>query len=95
MQKIQEKHMLQESSFQGSGYIDRRQINQEKSYYISSRPTLNGGRYVYQYVTMNDGTTYELSSYTTATNGIVAHTCKLKNTLQKEVKRLTNNAIDY
>lgn len=95
MQKIQEKHMLQESSSQGSGYINRRQINQERSYYIASRLTVDGGRYVYQYVTMNDGVIYELSSYTTATYGIVTHTCKLKNVLQKEVKRLTKDAIDY
>lgn len=95
MQKIQEKHLLQESNYQGSGYIDRYQINQKRSYYITSRPTVNGGRYVYQYITMNDGATYELASFTTATNGIVAHTCKLKNVLQREVKRLTKNAIDY
>ncbi len=95
MQKIQEKHMLQESNFQGSGYIDTYQINQEKSYYILSRPRVYGGSYAYQYITMNDGTIYELSSMTASTRGIVAHTCKQKDVLQKEVKRLTKNAIDY
>lgn len=95
MQKIQEKHTLQKNNLRGSGYIDIYQINQEKSYYIASRPTVYGGRYVYQYITMNDGTIYELSSFTATTNGIVAHRCKQKDLLQKEVKRLTKNAIDY
>ena len=95
MQKIQEKHMLQQNNLRGSGYIDTHQINQEKSYYIASRPTVYGGRYVYQYITMKDDTVYELASFTATTNGIIAHTCKVKDVLQKEVKRLTKNAIDY
>lgn len=95
MQKIQEKHLLPESKFQGSGYIDTYQINQEKSYYILSRPRVYGGAYAYQFVTMNDGMIYELSSMTASTRGIVARTCRQKDVLQKEVKRLTNNAIYY
>lgn len=95
MQKIQEKHMLLPGKFRMYGYIDHHQINQEKSYYIASRPTVYGGRYVYQYITMNDDTVYELSSFTATTNGIIAHTCKVKDVLQKEVKRLSKDAIDY
>ena len=95
MQKIQEKHMLQENNFRGFGYLDTYQINQEKSYYIQSRPRVYGGSYVYQFVTMNDGTIYELSSMTASTKGIVAHTCKQKDVLPKEVERLTKYAIHY
>ena len=93
--KIKEKHTLQAGKYRAPGYIDKSQVNQEKSYYIASRPRVYGGCYVYQYITMDDGTVYELSSMTASTRGIVAHTCKQRDVLQREVKRLTKNAIDY
>ena len=95
MQKIQEKHLLKETEWRASGYIDQKQIDQKQSYYLESRPRIYGGCYVYQYITMLDGTTYELSSMTSSTRGIVAYNCKGKNILQREIKRLTKNAIDY
>ena len=95
MQKIQEKHSLNTTEWRGSGYIDTKQIDQKQSYYLESRPRSYGGCYVYQYITMLDGTTYELSSLTASTRGIVAYNCKGTNILQREIKRLTKNAIDY
>ena len=95
MQKIQEKHLLHPTEWRGSDYIDTNQIDQKQSYYLASRPSIYGGCYVYQYVTMIDGTVYELSSMTASTRGIVAHNCKGKNILQRELKRLTKNTIGY
>ena len=95
MQKIQEKHLLKETEWRASGYIDQKQVDQKQSYYLESSPRIYGGCYVYQYITMLDGTVYELSSMTAYTRGIVAYNCKGTNILQREVKRLTKNAIDY
>ena len=95
MKKIQEKHLLKATEWRGSGYIDEKQIDQKQSYYLESRHIIYGGCYVYQYITMLDGTTYELSSLTSSTRGIVAYNCKGKNILQREIKRLTKNAIHY
>ena len=95
MQKIQEKHLLNTTEWSGSGYIDMNQIDQKQSYYLKSRPRIYGDCYVYQYITMLDGTTYELVSLTAATRGIVAYNCKGKNILQREIKHLSKNAIDY
>ena len=95
MTKIQEKHLLKATEWRGSGYIDQKQIDQKQSYFLESRPRIYGGCYVYQYITMLDGTVYELSSMTASTRGIVAYNCKGKNILQREIKRLTKNAIDY
>ena len=95
MEKIQEKHLLQATEWCGSGYINQKQIDQNQSYFLESRPRIYGGCYVYQYITMLDGTVYELSSMTAATRGIAAYNCKGKNILQREIKRLTKNAIHY
>ena len=95
MNKIQEKHLLKPAEWRGSGYIDTTQVNQEQSYYLESRPRIYGGCYVYQYITMLDGTVYELSSMTAASRGIIAYNCKGKNILQREVKKLTEKAIQY
>lgn len=93
--KLQEKHLLKATDFRADGYIDKSQVNQQLSYYIESRPRMYGGCYVYQYITMNDGTIYELSSMTASTKGILAYRCRESNVLQKEVKQLTKNAIYY
>lgn len=95
MTKIQEKHLLKPTEWRGGGYIDVSQIDQKLSYYMESRPRIYGGCYVYQYITMLDGTVYELSSMTASTNGILAYNCKGKNILQREIKKLTENAIQY
>ena len=95
MQKIQEKHLLEATEWRGSGYIDQKQVDQKQSYYLESSPRIYGGCYVYQYITMLDGTVYELSSMTSATGGIGAYNCKGENILQSDIKRLTKNAIDY
>ena len=95
MTKIQEKHLLNPTEWRASGYIDTKQIDQKQSYYLESRPRMYGSCYVYQYITMLDGTVYELSSISSATRGIEAHTCKGENILQRDIKRLTKNAIDY
>ena len=95
MKKIQEKHLLKATEWRGSGYIAIKQIDQKRSYYLESRPRSYGGCYVYQYITMLDGTIYELSSMTASTRGIVAYNCKGTNILQREIKRLTKNAIAY
>ena len=95
MKKIQEKHLLNSKEWRGSGYIDNNQIDQKQSYYLESRPRIYAGCYVYQYITMLDGTTYELVSMTASTRGIVAYNCKGTNILQREIKHLTKNAIGY
>lgn len=92
MKKLQEKHLRYSN---GGDYLDKRQVNQELSYYIESKPRTIGGRYVYQYVTMNDGAIYELSSITTSTNGIIPSTCRASGLLQRDIKRMTVNAINY
>ena len=78
--QFNQKHLTE---WRSGGYLDTTQINQEQSYYIQSRPRACGGCYVYQYITMNDGTVYELYSLTTSTKGIVANTCKAKDVLQR------------
>jgi len=93
--QFNQKHLLEATERGSEGYLDTTQINQEQSYYIQSKPTVYGGCYVYQYVTMNDGTVYELYSMTTSTRGIVANTCKAKDVLQREVKQYRDNAIQY
>lgn len=95
MEKIQEKHLREVTETRGHGYIDGAQINQELSYYIESKIYVNGERYLYQFITMTDGTVYELSSVSNTTNGIVANNCKHKNVLKKEIRRLTKDAIPY
>ena len=92
MKQFQEKHLRSTNS---GGYLYKTQVNQAQSYYLESKPRAQGGRYVYQYVTMNDGTVYELSSNTASTNGIIPHTSIGKGLLQREIKRMTSNAIDY
>lgn len=87
---IQEKHLLEATEWRGSGYLDTKQINQKESYYMESKPRNVGGCYVYQYVTMNDGTIYEFSSLTASTRGILAYKCLASNVLQREIKALTN-----
>lgn len=95
MNELQKKHLLKPMELRGCGYIDTQQVNQEQSYYLQSRPRVYGGCYVYQYIVMNDGTVYELSSMTASTRGIVANKNKGKDMLQREIKRLTENAIHY
>ena len=93
--QFDKKHLLEATEWRSGGYLDTAQINQEQSYYIQSRPTIYGSHYVYQYVTMNDGTVYELYSTTASTRGIVANTCKAKDVLQREVKQYKDNSIRY
>lgn len=93
--QFNQKHLLEATEWRDAGYLDTTQINQEQSYYIQSKPRVYGGCYVYQYITMNDGTVYELYSMTASTKGIVANTCKAKNVLQREVKQYRDNAIHY
>ena len=93
--QFNQKHLLKATEERSGEYLDTTQVNQEQSYYIQSRPTIYGSHYVYQYVTMNDGTVYELYSMTASTRGIVANTCKAKDVLQREVKQYRDNAIQY
>ena len=86
LKQINEKHLSPYS--RTTGYIDNNQVNQELSYYMESRPRVYGGCYVYQYITMKDGTVYELSSMTASSRGIVAmlkmyYNVKLKISLVK------------
>lgn len=93
--EFKQEHLLEATEWRGKGYLNTSLIDQENSYYIASRPRAYGGCYVYQYVTMNDGTVYELRSMTAATRGIVARNCYRSNVLQREVKQLTAKAILY
>ena len=95
MTSIDKKHLEVATEWRSDGYINRDLINQEQSYYIESRPRVYGGCYVYQHITMKDGTVYELSSMTASTRGIVAYKCSARNVLQREVKDLTQGAIKY
>lgn len=93
--QFDKKHLLEATAHRGDGYLDVSQVNQQQSYYIQSRPRVYGGCYVYQYVTMNDGTVYELYSMTASTRGIVAYKCLAKDVLQREVKQYRDSAIHY
>lgn len=95
--KLQEKHLEPVTEWRSTGYIDRSQVNQKESWYIESRPRTVGGCYVYQYITMLDGTVYELSSNTASTRGIIANDCHAVGLLQRDVKKHTQKAdvIDY
>lgn len=86
---IQEKHLLEVTEWRGAGYMDSSLVDIDKSYYIQSRPTTYGGRYVYQYIVMKDGTVYELSSHTASTRGIMAYNCHGSNELQRDIKART------
>lgn len=93
--QFDKKHLLEATEYRSDGYLDVSQVNQQQSYYIQSRPRVYGGCYVYQYVTMNDGTIYELYSMTASTRGIVAYKCLAKDVLQREVKQYRDSAIHY
>lgn len=92
MKQYKEKHLRSTNS---GGYLETSQVNQELSYHLKSKPTVNGGKYVYQYVTMNDGEIYELISNTAETKGIIANNCRDTGLLQRTIKRLSINAINY
>lgn len=77
------------------GYIKMTDVDQENSYYISSKLRTNGGRLVYQFITLKDGTVYELNSDTAATKGILADKCLGSNVPVKEVKLLNQDTITY
>lgn len=93
--EFKKEHLREATEWQSEGYLDTSLIDQKNSYYIESRPRVYGGCYVYQYVTMLDGTVYELRSMTAATRGIVANSCYRSNVLQREVKQLSEGAIHY
>lgn len=93
--QFNKKHLLEATEFRNEGYLDVQQVNQRQSYYIQSRPRMYGGCYVYQYVTMKDGTVYELYRMTASTRGIVAYRCRAKDVLQREVKQYRDSAIHY
>ncbi|WAX12642.1 hypothetical protein EC99P1_00050 [Enterococcus phage EC99P1] len=93
--EFKQEHLLEATEWQSGGYLDTSLIDQRNSYRIESRPRVYGGCYVYQYITMLDGTIYELSSMTAATRGIVANSLYRKDVLQREVKQLTAKAINY
>ena len=93
--EFKKEHLREATKWRGEGYLDTSLIDQKNSYHITSRPRVYGGCYVYQYVTMVDGTIYELSSMTASTRGIVAVKCARSNVLQREVKQLSEGAINY
>lgn len=93
--EFKKEHLLEATEWRSDGYLDTSLIDQKNSYYIASRPRAYGGCYVYQYITMLDGTIYELRSITAATRGIVANSCYRSNVLQREVKQLSEGAIQY
>lgn len=93
--EFKKEHLREATEWRSGGYLDTSLIDQKNSYHIASRPRVYGGRYVYQYVTMIDGTIYELRSITAATRGIVARNCYRSNVLQREVKQLSEGAIHY
>lgn len=97
MNKLQEKHLLPQTDQRGSGYLDRSQVNQDLSFYRTSKPNVYGHRLVYQSVTMNDGTRYELLSNTGSTRGIIPNNINDndRNLLQRDIKALAVDAINY
>ena len=94
-QQFKKEHLLEPTEWRSGGYLDTSLIDQSQSYYIESRPRVYGGCYVYQYVTMKDGTVYELYSMTASTRGIVAHNCHARNVLQRDVKQYRDSTIHY
>ncbi|AFQ96260.1 hypothetical protein P70_0071 [Listeria phage P70] len=83
--KLQEKHLK-------NGFINPDMVNQNESYYLQSRPSIYGGSLVYQFITMEDGTIYELESNTASTGGIIARFRFADNVLQREIKRYTKKS---
>lgn len=92
---ILEKHWENVSYSKAPGYIDPNLVNQEASYYMQSKPNLYGYRLIYQYVTMKDGTIYELLSNTGSYRGLLPRNCKAENLLQRDIKEMAKNAIRY
>lgn len=95
--QLQDKHLLPATTTRGTGYLDREQVNQAQSFYRSSKPNAYGYRLVYQVVVMNDGTRYELLSNTGSTKGIIPNSINDndRNLLQRDIKALAVNAINY
>lgn len=93
--EFKKEHLQEATEWRSEGYLDTSLIDQKNSYHIASRPRVCGGCYVYQYVTMLDGTVYKLRSMTASTRGIVARKCYRSNVLQREVKQLSEGAIHY
>ena len=93
--QFKKEHLLEATEWRGNGYLNTNLINQSQSYFIESRPRIYGGCYVYQFITMTDGTIYELFSMTVSTRGIVAYNCHARNVLQRDVKQFRESAIHY
>lgn len=93
--QFKKEHLLEATEWRGNGYLNTNLINQSQSYFIESRPRIYGGCYVYQFITMTDGTIYELFSMTASTRGIVAYNCHARNVLQRDVKQFRESAIHY
>ena len=93
--QFKKEHLPEANEGRSGGYLNTSLIDQSQSYYIESRPRIYGGCYVYQYVTMKDGTVYELYSMTASTRGIVARKCRARNVLQRDVKQYRDSAIHY
>lgn len=92
LKEIAIKHTT-ENSFD---YIDVRQVDTEKSYYIQSKHNINGSALIYQHVVMLDGSVYNLKSWSASMRGIVAYHCHGKELTQREVKSHFNeNTINY
>lgn len=67
-------------------YIDKKKVNQEKSFHIKSRLNTYGSGLVFQYVEMLDGSIYLLMSESASMKGILANKCKGYGVTRKEVK---------
>lgn len=84
---LDRKYLLEESTLQGGGYINRDMVDQEKSYYISSKSNVYGSRWLFQYVTFKDGNAITLASQSASTRGEVARKELVSNVGIREVKK--------
>lgn len=67
-------------------YLDKKKVNQEKSFHVKSRLNTYGSGLIFQYVEMFDGSIYLLISESASMKGILANKCKGYGVTRKEVK---------
>lgn len=80
--QIETKH----AEIHNPDYIDKKKVNQEKSFHVKSRLNTYGSGLVFQYVEMLDGSIYLLMSESASMKGILANKCKGYGVTRKEVK---------
>lgn len=85
--EINKKHAEKNNS----DYIDKKKVNQEKSFHVKSRVNTYGSALVFQYVEMLDGAIYLLISESASMKGILGNKCDGYGMTRKEVKNVAKS----